>query len=92
MLAKQFFANLHVDPVQREQGIKCWTEKRLEKFQQGFPDAASWRNTALAFKQWAKSSPLKQKKSRAEDLRGVPLLKPADGNPTSRIRDNRRAG
>ena len=54
---KKFFAekNLALDSAQHELGLKTFTAARLAEFQQGFPDAASWRAPARAFKAWAKS-------------------------------------
>jgi hypothetical protein len=42
-----------LDSAQHELGLKNVTAARLAEFQQGFPDAASWRATARAFKAWA---------------------------------------
>ena len=59
---EKFFAeqNLALNVAQHEQGLKTFTARGLEKLQQGFPDAASWRDTARAFKTWAKIQPIKR--------------------------------
>ncbi len=44
---------LPLDAAQHKQGLESWTAARLAEFQQGFPDAGSWRNRARAFKAWA---------------------------------------
>jgi len=59
---KKYFVEmkLTLDAAQHKQGLESWTTARLAEFQQGFPDAASWRATARAFKAWAKIQPMKR--------------------------------